>query len=236
MLRVSTAPVCAALLLLFAAGATGTIAQTTVDNPLGLTPAPVPSPSPTNRFVGPGAHTSTSEPSVTDDQKGSLPACKTTKSNPPESDTVGTVEATVTWQYNDYVGTKGDVDATMLLFPLNIRIQQPDRDLLAYRIVTPPCVRKYAILDGRADGYGKVVIDNIPAGHYHGIIISGKTTRDITAPFSDVERASLSELIDGGMPKPRGMLALQKWFVVFDITVRRNQTTHISHDFGNTYL
>jgi len=152
----------------------------------------------------------------------------------------GTVEGTITWQYNNFVGTKGDVGAKVMLFPENVRISAADFELLQDGIPSAACVHRYHLFTGTADGYGKVTIDALPLGSYHGIVYSAKTTRNLSAPFESYEATELRSLIQGDVSddalNSSAWIHIFKWTVLSDIQVRKGQTTHFNHDFGNTYL
>lgn len=164
-----------------------------------------------------------------------------TKSNSATSAAAGTVEGIITWQYNDFVGTKGDVGAKVMLFPENAHISVADFELLQDGIPSTACFHKYHLFTGTADGYGKATIDDLPAGSYHGIVYSAKTTRNISAPFESYAATELRSLIQGDISdevlnSSPALIRIFKWAVVSDIQVRKGQTTHFNHDFGNTYL
>jgi len=148
-----------------------------------------------------------------------------------EGDT-GNIKGTITWQYNDFVGTKGDVGAKIELIPFDfdintISLDDEDRWLMLDRI---PENSNIFIMN--ADGYGNYETEGIPAGKYLMIIVSKKTTRnlDMEPPKSVFDRYTREwdkfKLF---------MFETNKYtFKVIDIKV--NTSTTVSYDFGNTYM
>jgi hypothetical protein len=166
---------------------------------------------------------------------------------------VGSVSGVITWQYNEYVGTKGDSEANVALFPSPMRVKVDDSDVPALSLAVgtgspnADLQQKYGMVVGRCDGNGDITLDNVPAGHYAALIVSAKTRRDFNEPLMDVEIQLLSWIFadDQGRDDFIGNIAartnlmsgilLQKWAFEF-VTVTPGETAHFSHDFGNTYI
>lgn len=160
--------------------------------------------------------------------------------------TGGTVEATITWQYNEYVGTKGDVGAKVILFPEHIShrlnsARRSDADIineLAIGIVAPDAER-LGFRGTEADGYGKAVVDDVPPGFYVVLVISHDTTRDFNQPVTDSDldmlRSYFATDASFARMKHSALLNLQK-FWLGTVEVYAGETAHLSNDFGNTHI
>ena len=165
---------------------------------------------------------------------------------PASAANTGSVEGTITWQYNDYVGTKGDVGAKVVLFPEHLAHKLNGRNpkdaeiisSLALGIVTPD-VERLGIRGGEADGFGKAEVDDVPAGYYVVLIVSSKTTRDFEKPVSDADlemlRSYFATDASFGRLKASPLLKLKKFWTE-TVEVHSGSTAHFSHDFGNTFI
>lgn len=143
----------------------------------------------------------------------------------------GRVRATVTWEYNKYVGNKPDTDATVTLVPKDYsgRISA-NLDPMFARITfdrTKSELRNQGIYAGIVGGDGKALIADVPPGDYTIIIIS-KNTNEHPEISEFAEQRLAKYFKDGGSAK------LHK-IHISDISVRSGEEVEYSHDFGNTY-
>lgn len=173
------------------------------------------------------------------------------KSPAPELDP-GTVVGMVTWQYNDFVGTKGDVGATVALMPspMKKRLDNSTSRLFSLSLFLgegiQPSMERLGIYFGKADGMGQVVIDNVHPGTYIPIIVSNKTERnteepispdewEVLAPFFINSDAEKSWYVSDASQLPGHIAGISKWSTLYPIIVRPDKTAHFEHDFGHTY-
>ncbi|QWU14453.1 hypothetical protein SAMN04487895_101765 [Paenibacillus sophorae] len=165
-----------------------------------------------------------------------------TKSSSPKSTTKpkptivasGKLKGTITWQYNDYVGTKPDVGAEIYLIPVKLKknsLAISDFVKVADKKITAKSVGIYYTV---ANGYGNFEINNIPVGDYVIYVVSMKTLRDVLTPYND-ETANklLKPYIKNWNDFLKGSIQASK-SVIDTMTVEKNQTIDFSFDFGNT--
>jgi len=154
----------------------------------------------------------------------------------------GSVAGVITWQYNQFVGTKGDVDAGVVLIPNPMWRQFSEPTPTIYTSmclgIEDPRMQKYGLRVGRADGFGNAQIDHVPVGRYRALMCSHNAARNFQASIEDYLVASVRDLFnndDALYAFEQSMFKLQK-FWIDDITVRKGEVTHFNHDFGNTYI
>jgi hypothetical protein len=155
---------------------------------------------------------------------------------------IGSLKGVITWQYNDFVGTKGDVGAVVALLPefMSHKIGVEENNLTTEigDGIDDGTLGSRGIYIGKADGYGNVEIDDVKPGRYFALIISNKTTRDASTPPDALE---LSMLADDFASKAALQNLADPWLTLHKsdiemVQIRAGETAHISHDFGNTYL
>ncbi len=145
----------------------------------------------------------------------------------------------ITWQYDDYVGTKADVGARILLAPASKKISDADAGIIYHVFSVAGSHKRYGLQQGDADGDGHIYIDSLPAGRYNALILSGTTLRDSQAPLEPYELTQLQAFFvdEAGVAiattKP-AILLVFKW-TTQEITIRPGSLTHCSYDFGHTY-
>lgn len=143
----------------------------------------------------------------------------------------GSVEGVVTWQYNDFVGTKGDVNAKIFLVPTTV-----DFSLVSLEDVQNFFTEGYALTNARsyftkADGYGNYSFRQIPEGSYVLIMLSANTfnmKNEISQEALLVLQPLLQDHWDWFY---ESRLLTWKHFVK-QIYVTENQAQTVSHDFG----
>ena len=155
----------------------------------------------------------------------------------------GAVEGVITWQFNESIGTKGDVNAHVILFPKKLKrlIAVKDQSLrtaVGSGIIGPD-EEALGLRGANADGFGKVILDDVPAGNYIALIVSENTTRDITKELGADDLDMISTYFASkaalAMFLRSPFLKLHKhWFEL--IQVYPGKTAHFNHDFGNTYI
>lgn len=94
----------------------------------------------------------------------------------------GTVKGCITYQYNEAIGTRGDVGADILLIPNDL----PDGSLDIINAITFINLPE-GCLHAEADGYGNYILQDVPVGKYV-IVIRSKNTRCKENTMLDVIR------------------------------------------------
>ncbi|SEF70579.1 Ankyrin repeat-containing protein [Paenibacillus sp. UNC499MF] len=146
----------------------------------------------------------------------------------------GNLKGTITWRYNEYIGTKPDIDARVYLIPVNfdknsITEEQSRRFTFGY---TPD--NNTSLYYKSANGYGNFEINSIDAGDYYAVISSSKTKRRSLEPLSEYVVSTLKPLLRDWDDFSKFFLQMNK-HEVKRITIKPNETLNISHDFGYTY-
>ncbi|GEC92824.1 hypothetical protein [Brevibacillus brevis] len=146
----------------------------------------------------------------------------------------GSLKGTITWQYNDFVGTKPDVNAKILLIPTGFdKNTITDVEEGVFAIGTVP--KNSGLFAAKANGYGNYEIGNLPAGEYHILVVSAQTTRNIKEPVDEYFTSILKPYIRNWDSFVRISLLHYK-YELSTITIEEDQTLDFSHDFGNTYF
>lgn len=144
----------------------------------------------------------------------------------------GKIKGTITWQYNNYIGTKGDNGAKIYIIPTNFDITsislEDEKRYYNYGTIPKDTNLFYA----KADGYGSYEIDGIPAGEYYVLIISDNVNKDSRAPMSSfteyVLKKMCRDLRNAGMSYET---AVNK-HTTKTVQIKVGITTSLSHDFG----
>ncbi|MFI8715769.1 hypothetical protein [Brevibacillus brevis] len=146
----------------------------------------------------------------------------------------GALKGTITWQYNDFVGTKPDVNAKILLIRTDFdKNTITDVEEGVFAIGLAP--KNSGLFAGKANGYGNYEIGNLPVGEYHITIVSAQTNRNIMLPVDEYPITKLKPYIQK-WDAFLSMSLLDKKYHVATITIEEGQTLDFSHDFGNTYF
>ena len=85
----------------------------------------------------------------------------------------GSVQGTVSWKYNDFVGSRPDVGAKVYLFSKNYKENKGKTYL--YSSSRPDDGLYFQTVDKD----GKYILNDIPTGSYYLLIVSENTNRDI---------------------------------------------------------
>ncbi|MBG9944188.1 hypothetical protein ABD77_19870 [Brevibacillus formosus] len=146
----------------------------------------------------------------------------------------GSLKGTITWQYNDFVGTKPDVNAKIFLirkdFDINTITEMEEK--LFISIEAAP--KGSGLYTAKANGYGNYEIGNVPVGEYYIIVVSGKTHRDIRQPVDEYFTSIFTPYVRNWEDFTLLTLGTNKYEFSL-ITIEENQTLDFSHDFGNTF-
>jgi hypothetical protein len=147
----------------------------------------------------------------------------------------GKLKGTITWQYNDFVGTKPDVGATVILFPVHFdkkKMTEKEESLL-FMLNTP--VPRLNVYTGKVNGVGTYEIPNVPAGDYLVLITSKNTTRDFREPIDEPTKAVWGNYVKNWEQFNLFKLGTHN-YEFSTIKIIGNQTIDFSYDFGNTFI
>lgn len=139
---------------------------------------------------------------------------------------IGTVKGCITYQYNEVIGTRGDVGADILLIPNDL----PKESLSLINAITFVNLPD-GCLHTEADGNGNYIFQNVPVGRYV-LVIRSKNTRCDGNTFLDV--GLFYSYFDA-----EGQERLLEGFENYEstwITVSGGEEVVHSHDFGYTYF
>ncbi|WP_052344229.1 S-layer homology domain-containing protein [Bacillus ndiopicus] len=147
----------------------------------------------------------------------------------------GALKGTVTWQYNQYIGTRADVDARIFMIPTNYNYKNHEDAMSLF--VLGIAIEESGILSAKANGYGQYEISDIPVGEYFVIIASKNTRRNPDEPIDSYLKTELSRLIgaDNSAKFERSQLLFQK-HTYSTIKIEKDRTKDFSRDFGYTYF
>lgn len=155
--------------------------------------------------------------------------------SPPIVTSTGSLKGSVTWQYNNYVGTKADVGAKVFLIPKGFKhANYTELDLELFAIIGS--VPKGSNLHfAKVNGFGSYEINDVPVGEYLIIISSKNTTRDLD---ESIDFQNVLEPIIGTKNYPTFELfnLKSKKHEWKNIEIKKDKTIDVSHDFGNTYF
>lgn len=146
----------------------------------------------------------------------------------------GSLKGTITWQYNDYVGTKPDVNAKILLIRTDFdKNTITDEKAALFALGSAP--KDSGLYTAKANGYGNYEIGNLPVGDYYILVVSGQTKRDLSEPIDEYLTNTLQPYARNWEEFTLlGLSANQ--YELSSITIEEDQTIDFSHDFGNTYF
>lgn len=148
----------------------------------------------------------------------------------------GNIKGVITWQYNNFIGTKPDTGANIVLISKNINKnvnKNSDNRIFDLTLEQAPN-GKNGIYTGKADGYGNYEIDDVPAGAYYILIKSNNTNSDMTIDSftSSVLQGMFSEQDWNNL---QNILKLNK-YIFTTVEIKSDKTIIGSHDFGHTYF
>lgn len=146
-------------------------------------------------------------------------------SSPPQA--TGSVEGNITYQYNRFVGSRGDVGAEIVLIKIPARatlgkLTPLNADLLL-TLGVGSGMEAFGIYAATADGYGHFFKDNIPQGSYLALIISRKTSASPSEMAENSCKGSFEPEVSG------------RKLHCEPVTIAPGVRTQLSHDFGFTY-
>ena len=148
------------------------------------------------------------------------------------AENTGSIKGAITWQYNNFVGTKGDVGAKIELIPESFDINNITVDEESAWVVGDRVPKESNIFIAHADGYGNYEINGVPSGTYMLLIVSNKTTRDF---YVEPSKSPFEQYMRDWKNFKLCMLSVNKYTYRY-VTIREGITSVESYDFGNTYI
>ncbi|MBB6447295.1 hypothetical protein [Bacillus benzoevorans] len=154
--------------------------------------------------------------------------------NPPNR--LGHVNGTITWQYNKFVGTKGDVGAYVYLIPTDLDVEKVDINNLKLYLAVGTIPQGAPLFFTKADGYGNYELNYIPEGEYILIFSSENTKTDPNEPIHPYIVNLLQPVLKESYQFLETVrLNLYKSEVQV-IQIKNDRTLNESYDFGYTYF
>ncbi|SDO14827.1 hypothetical protein SAMN04487897_1094 [Paenibacillus sp. yr247] len=147
----------------------------------------------------------------------------------------GKLKGTVTWQYNNFIGTKPDVGAQIYLIPTDFdsdSITESEAKLFTLIGSIPENTKLNYV---KANGYGNYELNSVPAGSYYVVIVSEKTRRNLNENLSEYVTSVLKPLMKDWDNFSTFRLKSNK-HELKRIEIKTNETLDVSYDFGNTYF
>ncbi len=150
----------------------------------------------------------------------------------------GTIQGTISYKHNDFVGHKGDTGATVMLIPYNqrSRLEKYDNSRAAIGITG-----KYesGIMVTECDGNGFYIFDNVPAGYYLIFVISKNTTDDRAFDNPSGYKDMIANTLFPDVPQKDieriTILIGAHKYIKKVAQVTENSTFTFSYDFGETF-
>ncbi len=155
----------------------------------------------------------------------------------------GSVSGNITYYYNDFWGSRADVGADVFLIPTDGTAKNMPT-LSSYIYWDGSLINKqgnnYKVYGVEVDGTGAYTLQNIPTGKYLIYVISNETT---SGSAFDNEEAYINNIADLVAPYLNetnanylGEMTVYNKYTFGTITIKNNQNTVFSHDFGITYI
>lgn len=144
----------------------------------------------------------------------------------------GNMKGVITWQYNEFIGTKPDTGADIVLISEN---KNKNFDNSAFTITLKQHPNgKNGIYTAEADGYGNYELDSVPVGQYYLLIKSNKTRSNMTI---DANTASILQGLFSAddWEKLQTTLKINK-YILKTVEIKSDKTIIESYDFGYTYF
>lgn len=145
----------------------------------------------------------------------------------------GKVEGTITWQYNNFIGTKGDVGAHVFLvrkpFDQTTAHLDPTKGKEFSGGLITVSDEDHGLFGAEADGFGKYSFDAVPPGEYAVFVFSSKTRPGPDDVYTNACKQEFGTFFQSFV------FALAKSYCT-SVTVKSAGTSTVSHDFGNTYF
>ena len=188
------------------------------------------------------------------------------KCNVTVKDTYGTVTGNVTYHYNQYRGYVPDTGSVVILINIRhdfpdgrhgydeikddelSGLNSTDIEYLNSTAIDE--LKQIGIYATKVDGNGNFTFNHVPAAEYYNLIIISKETS--TEGWFDYYDESISDASDeyyeyvadelglfSDDQKLRNLISRAVGFHAYtskDITVYKNETTHITHEFPYTYI
>lgn len=145
----------------------------------------------------------------------------------------GKVNGVITWQYNEYVGTKADVGADVVAFPIGGFKKIKIEDVYSATI-SNSFANKNGLYSTEVNGFGNYSL-TLPEGQYYILIKSAKTTRNPDEPVSSYVKSVMKKYSTNF--KNDSILGLHIYnHMIEKVTIKKGVTVDISNDWGYTYF
>lgn len=155
---------------------------------------------------------------------------------PYDKSKTGKIKGTITWQYNEFIGTKPDVGAKIALIPANLtKNTGPKHEIYFFALtLSSNSPETTGIYTTKANGYGEYEMNDVPAGEYYILIVSQKTRSDLT--INKWDALILQEIFSEDEWKVLQLNLKLNKYEFEKIEIKENKVIDVSHDFGYTYF
>jgi len=146
----------------------------------------------------------------------------------------GGVKGSVTWQYNNYIGTKPDVGAKIYLFRHSTKDKYNNISALDInRFQRGRSFEELGLFVATANGFGNYEIINLPADRYTVLLVSENTTRSPNTNMSAYKY--LLDPMWNTWEHFETIFLFKNKFNMEYVEIKEDKTLDVSYDFGNTY-
>lgn len=144
-----------------------------------------------------------------------------------------TLSGTVTYQYNQFIGTRGDVGALIYAFPTGFMSGMVSQDEMFDMIENPNMTLERRIYFTKVDGYGHYRL-KLPPDKYVILIRSNNAMQILGHKVDKITIDRLSDFItDISLSNPYALNAVK--YKILDIDLNRNKSENYSVDFGYSF-
>ena len=143
----------------------------------------------------------------------------------------GSIKGTITYQYNKFIGSRGDVGAMVVLIKRDLAPGSAHYDFKTGRTGKLTSIINNSVYRVAVDGYGHYEINNIPSGDYIIIINSCEAwdySQVIDPGFASLVKPYFDDTYDDFV---KNHTCLRK-HIVDTISIEPNTTVNYNYDFG----
>lgn len=146
----------------------------------------------------------------------------------------GTIQGNVTYQYNQYIGTKPDINASVMAIPIGDSLISPSH--IKDNFMNPqPLNSSSTLYPTKVDGFGHYEL-KLPEGNYILIYKSNKITREYESPLDEYTFNLLKDRIIGLRESSLGLFWYYQYKVLNNVEIIKNENITYSIDWGYTYF
>lgn len=148
----------------------------------------------------------------------------------------GTLQGSITWQYNKFIGTKPDINAHIIAFPKQY-FSQTRIDYLALSSTSPSYAKNAGFFSTTVNGFGNYTLP-LPSGKYYILIKSHNTTRNSNESIDNYVKSIMKKnVVDFTTNSNIYDFGLNNYnHDIWEIEIKKGEIIDISKDWGYTYF